>query len=286
MSYTLPILPPTGEPAEYNSNYILYWNNVALDLNRLTVSLFNGPNNDPPSASRALAILHLAIHDAYFAIHPSTAFTTYLTAGNPDASTRLPTAPANADARLAVAGAAATVLLQLYATPRQNTPTAVTTVLRQFVDGATAAFPNLTALSPSYAFGKAVGQATLNLLDQGAAPFDQDGYRPTPGRYKFDDDPTNPVRIVPADINNPNGPKRAIKVYSSPFYGLLAKRIAVQKDHLLGDPPVGFGVNKANEYAFAFSEVYNQGGARRSTRRGGDLTKRSPVSSGLMTGQI
>jgi vanadium chloroperoxidase len=29
------VLPPTEEPAEYNTNYILYWNNVALDLNRL-----------------------------------------------------------------------------------------------------------------------------------------------------------------------------------------------------------------------------------------------------------
>ncbi|KAL8726331.1 MAG: hypothetical protein Q9181_006090 [Wetmoreana brouardii] len=274
MASVLPILPPTGEPAEYNSNYILYWNNVALDLNRLTVSLFNGPNNDPPSAARALAIVHLAIHDAYFAIRPSTAFSTYLTTTGSDPSTRLPTAPAGADARLAVAGAAATVLLQLYASPRQNTPNLTTQLLRQFIDGTTNAFPNLNALSPSYAFGKAVGQALLNLLDQGAAPFDQDGYRPTPGRYKFDDDPTNPIRIVPVDINNPNGPKRAIKVYSSPFYGLLAKRIASQRDHLIGDPPVGAGANKINEYNFAFTEVYNQGGAQplNSTKRRPDQT--------------
>ncbi|KAI4120293.1 MAG: hypothetical protein LQ338_007117 [Usnochroma carphineum] len=264
MSVVTPILPPTGEPTEYNKNYILYWNNVALDLNRLTNSLFYGPNNDPPSASRALAIVHLAIHDAYFAVRPdpSGAIQTYLTTGGSDPSTRLPTAPSGGDARLAVAGAAATVLRQLYATARPNTPNATTIVLRQFVDGATAAFPNLNTLSPSYTFGNAVGQAMLNLLDQGPGPFDQDGYRPTPGRYKFNDDPTNPVRIVPVDINNPNGPKKAIRVYSSPFYGFLAKRIAVQKDHLIGEPPVGFSVNKPAEYNFAFQEVYHQGGAQ------------------------
>ncbi|KAI4167728.1 MAG: hypothetical protein LQ343_006970 [Gyalolechia ehrenbergii] len=261
--FVTPVLPPTGEPAEYNSNYILYWNNVTLDLMRLTNSLRNGPNNDPPSSARAIAIVHLAINDAYFAITPdqSGVASTYLRSDDTNPSTRLPTRPENGDARLAVAGAADTVLRQLYASPRQGTPNATTMVLRQFVDGATARFPNLQALSPSYAYGKAVGQAMLNLLDQGAAPFDQDGYRPTPGQYKFNDDPTNPIRIVPVDINNPDGPTRAIRVYSSPFYGMLAKRIAVQQEHLLGDPPVGFGVSKPAEYQFAVQEVYRQGGA-------------------------
>ncbi|KAL8941759.1 MAG: hypothetical protein Q9211_001689 [Gyalolechia sp. 1 TL-2023] len=262
-SLVTPVLPPTGEPAEYNSNYILYWNNVTLDLMRLTNSVRSGPNGDPPSSARAIAIVHLAIHDAYFAINPdqSCEASTYLRSDDTNTSTRLPTPPENGDARLAVAGAADTVLRQLYASPRQGTPNTTTIVLRRFLDGATAGFPNLQALSPSYAFGKAVGQAMLNLLDQGAAPFDQDGYRPTPGQYKFNDDPTNPIRIVPVDINNPNGPTRAIRVYSSPFYGMVAKRVAVQQEHLIGDPPVGFGVNKAGEYQFALQEVYRQGGA-------------------------
>ena len=263
MSPVTPVLPPTGEPAEWDSNYILYWNKVALNLMRLTNSVTSGPNNDPPSSARALAIASLAVNDAFFSIHPDKTgmATTYLTIDDSNPSTRLPTPPMNGDARLAVAGAAATALRQLYATPRQNVPDATTIILRQFLDGATAAFPDLNALSPSYAFGKAVGQATLNLLDQGAAPFDQDGYRPTPGPYKFDDDPTNPIRIVPVDINNPSGPKKAIKVYSAPFYGQLAKRIAVQKEHLIGDPPVGYGVNEAEKYQFAFQELYRQGGA-------------------------
>lgn len=270
-NFTQPILPPTDEPAEYNTNYILYWNSVALDLNRLAVSVASAPNNDPPSASRALAIVHIAINDAYFAIHPNNPVngSTYLTTDNPDPTFRLPIVPAGADARLAVAGAAITVLRQLYNTPRATTPNATTIILRQFIDSAVAGFPKLDVLSPSYTFGVAVGRGILNFLDQGAAPFEQGGYRPPEGQYGFDDDPTNPIRIVPVDINNPNGPKKAVKVYSSPFYGFQGKRIAVQgldhgnpTEHILADPPVGFGVNNVSEYDFAFEEVYRQGGAQ------------------------
>src|SRR6266536_886898 len=70
-------LPPLEEPQEYNSNYILYWNHVGLELNRLTHSLATlnqtVPQSGPPNSARALGILHLAIHDAYFAIVQSTA---------------------------------------------------------------------------------------------------------------------------------------------------------------------------------------------------------------------
>ncbi|KAL8808095.1 MAG: hypothetical protein Q9200_004426 [Gallowayella weberi] len=260
MSVVAPVLPPLDEPTAFNTNYILYWNSVALDLNRLTTSLLNGPNGDPPSASRALAIVHLAIHDAYFSIRPNSAggIKTYLTN---DGVVRLPGVPAGADARLAVAGAAVTVLRQLYTT-RPNIPTATTTILRQSIDKAVAGVSQLDTSSPSYAFGNAVGSAILSLLDQGTKPFDQDGYRPRPGRYRFDDDPTNPVRIVPVDVNNPQGPTKAIRVYSSPFYGTRAKRIAVQKEHLIGDPPTGSNADDQAEYNFAFKEVYRQGGAQ------------------------
>ncbi|KAL8864550.1 MAG: hypothetical protein Q9174_007310, partial [Haloplaca sp. 1 TL-2023] len=269
MARVLPVLPPTGEPAGFNDNYILYWNNVSLDLERLTTSLFAGPNNDPPSSARSLAIASLAVHDAYFAIRPQDGISTYLTTDDANTANRLPQVPAGADSRAAVAGAATMVLNQLYATPREATPTAVTAVLGQFIQNASMQFPNLNTTSPSYFFGNAVGRAVLNVLDQGGAPFDQDGYRPTEGRFRFDDDPTNPVRIVPIDVNEPNGPTRAIKVYASPFYGFVGRRIASQEDHLLGDPPVGFGVNNEDEYDFAFTELINQGGAQalNTTRR-------------------
>ncbi|KAK3179423.1 hypothetical protein OEA41_005545 [Lepraria neglecta] len=265
------VLPHVDEPQEYNQNYVLYWNSVALDLNRLVVTIA-GPNNGPPSAARALGILHLAIHDAYFAINPDGNFTTYLS--STEGEVKLPPTLGATDARSAVAGAANTVLMQQYATQSSNVATASTIQLAQFIQNAVTAFPNLDTLSSSYRFGIAVGNAILNLLaiKPSEPGFDQDSYRPTPGKYKFNDDPTNPIRLVPVNINDPNGPKKAVHIYQAPFYGLTAKRLAVQgsvngasTDHVLADPPS----NDPVEYYSAFDDVYREGGAQtlNTTRR-------------------
>ncbi|KAI9701024.1 MAG: hypothetical protein M1836_001692 [Candelina mexicana] len=269
------VLPPVNEPAEYNQNYILYWNSVALDLNRLVTTL-SGPLNGPPGASRVLGILHLAIHDAYFAIETSSGTPTYLSSQqNPtDPSTKLPPVLGATDARQAVAGAANTVLIQQYTTPSSNVATATTIQLTQFLQNAVSAFSDLDTLSSGYRFGVAVGNAMLNLLaiKPGEPGFDQDSYRPRPGKYRFDDDPTNPVRIVPVDINNPAGPTKAVRIYQAPFYGMTAKRVAVQgqangaeTEHILADPPT----NDPAEYYSAFDDIYREGGAQtlNTTRR-------------------
>ena len=93
-------------------------------------------------------------------------------------------------------------------------------------------------------------------------------YTPPKGKYKFQDDPTNPIRIVHVDINNPNGPTQAVRFYDAPFYGQTAKRIAVQfqtngqpDEHILADPPVGFGTNDPKEYYASFDDIYREGGA-------------------------
>jgi len=265
------ILPPVDEPQEYNQNYVLNWNSVALDLNRLVVTIA-GPNNGPPGAARALGILHLAIHDAYFAINPDQKFTTYLS--STEGEVKLPPTLGATDARLAVAGAANTVLMQQYTTSSSNVATASTIQLAQFIQNAVTAFPNLDTLSSSYRFGVAVGNAILSLLAiKSSEPgFDQDSYRPTPGKFKFDDDPTNPIRLVPVNINDPNGPKKAVHIYQAPFYGLTAKRLAVQgsvngasTDHVLADPPS----NDPVEYYSVLDDVYREGGAQtlNTTRR-------------------
>jgi len=144
-----------------------------------------------------------------------------------------------------------------------NTTDQLTRLIQQYIDNT----PVFDTLSPSYRFGVAVANAVLNLLDQGAAPFDQDSYRPQPGQYQFDDDPTNPVRYVPVNPMDPNGPTKAIQLYVAPFYGLLGKRIAVQGkvngaevEHIIADPPVGFSTNDLKTYDFAFEEVYREGG--------------------------
>lgn len=267
------VLPPTEEPASYNDNYILYWNNLLLDLTRLvTTSTVQGPWSEPPSTARALAILHLAINDAYFSINPDPTreYTTYLTKNNPDPNKQLPPTLGATDSKQAVAGAAITVFEVLYTTADPIVATASTKLLSQFISTAVAAFPGLDTLSSSYRFGIAVGKATLNLLNipPGQPGFSQDNFRPTPGEYKFNDDPTNPIRIVPVDINNPNGPTKAVHVYDAPYYGMTATRIAVQGkvngkpvEHILADPPVGFSVNNQAEYDTSFNDIYREGGA-------------------------
>ncbi|KAG9231143.1 putative vanadium chloroperoxidase [Amylocarpus encephaloides] len=271
------LLPPVDEPASWNTNYILFWNSLGLDLNRLSTSI-GGPSTGPPASARLLAILHLAINDAYFAINPDPTgvATTYLTPCSSDPSTALPPLVGADDAAQAVAAAANTVLRQLYTTPSPDIATATTNQLTDLIQSYLDKVPVLDTLGRSYRFGIAVGQAILNLLDQGPGVFDQDSYRPAGGRYKFDADPSNPIKRVPVDPNDPNGPQKSIRPVNGPFYGLLGKRIAVQGtvngaqvEHIIADPPVGFSTNNQAVYDFSVQEVYRQGGdaALNTTKR-------------------
>lgn len=285
----IPILPPVDEPAQLNNNPILYWNSVALDLNRVTVTFggpAGGPLSGPPGAFRALGILHLAIHDAYFGLKPRDGIKTFLKPG------QLPNATRADQPAQAVAGAAYTVLFALYASASPVVGTNLTLTLRQFVQQAADKFrvtdsagklTGLDALSKSYQFGVMVGKAILGILE--IKPEDQalqqGDYRPQPGPFKFDDDPTNPVRLLPINPNDPTGPQRAVRIYHAPFYGLLAKRLAVQHSvkgpnnqpkkvfHVIADPPIGFGTNDLQEYASATTDVITKGGApdQRTTTR-------------------
>ena len=277
------VLPPTEEPQEYNKNYIFYWNFVALEINRLTHSIA-GPQTGPAASARALGILHLAINDAYFALNPDPIgeATTYLAKDSPDVVYRLPSTLAASDPRLAVAGASITVLEKLYTQADPTIAFNSTDQLKQLLSQLVGAFPDLDSLSPSYRFGIDVGNAILNLLDikPNEPGFKQGNYRPRPGQYRFDDEPTNPVRLLPVDPNKPDGPLRATHIYNAPFYGMTAKRFAVQMtangkpdgpsiEHIIADPPQGFGVNNMAEYIDSVQDVIRMGGAPglASTRR-------------------
>lgn len=259
----IPPLPKTGEPAEYNTNYILYFNNLALDLNRLSHSLASAPQGGPALSARVLGIVHLAIHDAYFAINPPAdgAFTTYLS--------ELPPLDGVSDARAAVAGAAITALETLYATPSPTTSTATTFALRQFIAKATDAFPDLDVRLPSYQFGVGVAKAILDLLLYSGEPgADQGHYKPKDGPWKFRPDPTHPVRLVPNDVNNPDGPKHAEPLYYGPLYGTGTRRVAVQMkvngqdtEHIIADPPTGFSRNDLIEDQDSLLDAIRSGAA-------------------------
>src|SRR5215217_6721316 len=88
---------------------ILFWNAVALEANRVSHSdPDKRQQNGPTLSSRAIAIVHLAMYDAYAGI-VVTGFTRYLSAPSPPSP-----APPVATARDAVAGAAHWTLSRLY----------------------------------------------------------------------------------------------------------------------------------------------------------------------------
>ena len=57
----------------------LFWNDVALEANRTSHTVPGRmEQTGPPLSARALAIVHLAMHDAYFSVAPSADHGPYL----------------------------------------------------------------------------------------------------------------------------------------------------------------------------------------------------------------
>nr|1IDQ_A Chain A, VANADIUM CHLOROPEROXIDASE [Curvularia inaequalis]1VNC_A Chain A, Vanadium-containing Chloroperoxidase [Curvularia inaequalis]1VNI_A Chain A, Vanadium Chloroperoxidase [Curvularia inaequalis]1VNS_A Chain A, Vanadium Chloroperoxidase [Curvularia inaequalis] len=272
-------LPKIDEPEEYNTNYILFWNHVGLELNRVTHTV-GGPLTGPPLSARALGMLHLAIHDAYFSICPPTDFTTFLSPDTENAAYRLPSPNGANDARQAVAGAALKMLSSLYMKPvEQPNPNPGANIsdnayaqLGLVLDRSVLEAPGgVDRESASFMFGEDVADVFFALLNdpRGAS---QEGYHPTPGRYKFDDEPTHPVVLIPVDPNNPNGPKMPFRQYHAPFYGKTTKRFATQSEHFLADPPgLRSNADETAEYDDAVRVAIAMGGAQAL-----NSTKRSP----------
>lgn len=182
----------------------LYWNDVATEADRTTHTTVDPKEagaRGPAGSSRALAIVHLAMHDAYFGISTGH-YEPYLGA-------LLPTAPPGADPDAAVAGAAHAALSALY--PAQ----------KAFFDAKHAA-AGLVAGKPDvdgHVFGRKVAAAILTLRKNDPGLGD-DGYASSvaPGHHR--QDPDNPGQG-----------------FYAPFYGAGSPCFAVTTRHHLGDPP-------------------------------------------------
>lgn len=92
---------------------VLYWNDVLLEASRrdFTRGLPNGQQPGPIRTSRAMAIVHLTIHDAV-AFHAGQAAQSYLARKGPVPA--LPPVPAGAAVEDVIAGAASTALKAMY----------------------------------------------------------------------------------------------------------------------------------------------------------------------------
>lgn len=198
---------------------ILFWNDVALEANR--VSHTDGKDVGtlgPTLSSRALAIVHLAMYDAFAgASGNSPDLPPYLTPG--------PVPGVSVDA--AVAAAAHATLSSLF--PSQ----------RSFFDSKLAE-AGVTS-NPGHAFGLKVAQNIL--ADRAGDPHaGASGYEPSPARGRHRPDPDNPDQG-----------------FHAPFYGARSKGFAITARHELDKPPKPVPQLGTPDYIQALREVRGRG---------------------------
>lgn len=200
---------------------ILFWNAVALEANRVSHSdPAKGEQTGPPLSSRALAIVHLAMYDAYAAITGGANFPRYLTAPATVPVAPPPATP-NSPVASAVAGAAHKTLSELYKAQRG------------YFDDQLSSFDTT---DPYYAFGAAVGDALLMFRAADAGVGDN-GYMVHTGKCRHRVDPDNPGQG-----------------YHAPLYGAQTKGFAISTRWGLDQPPCG-----NTEYLNALKQVRAKG---------------------------
>jgi vanadium chloroperoxidase len=180
---------------------ILYWNDVTLEANRISQTDGMSEQTGPTLASRALAIVHLAMYDAYAGVVNDP--------GNlPAYLPGLPAPAAGASADAAVAAAAHCALSAFFPSQR------VFFDLRHLQAGLSGA-----GLNEGHDFGLLVAQRLL--ADRAGDPNASDnGYAASVGRGAHRPDPDNPDQR-----------------FYAPFYGARSKGFAITKRHGLDTPP-------------------------------------------------
>ncbi len=204
-------------------NTILFWNDVALEANRVSHTISPGEQTGPTLSSRALAIVHLAMYDAFVRV-------AYAGGGTPpDRQPYLPgpmIVPPGATTQTAVAGAAHTTLVALF--PSQQA----------YFDHKLAEVNAQIGLGSGYEFGHDVAQALLSdrAVDPGAGSA---GHVPSLARGHHRTDPDNPAQP-----------------YHGAVYGKLSKCFATHDPtrHPLDPPPFDNA-----EYQKALIEVRGRG---------------------------
>jgi membrane-associated phospholipid phosphatase len=180
------------------SDPVLLWNEVALEANRISHTNGQGEQAGPTLSARALAIVHLAMHDAVAVFNPAAAIPRYL-------NVPLPPLPGTAIVDGVVAGAAHTTLASLF--PSQQ-PT---------FDAVLAGVSNDPA-NDGFAIGQQIGQAILQ--ERQNDPGANTAHKPSLDRGRHRPDPDNPGQgFYGAD------------------YGRLSRTFAVRTRWQLAKPP-------------------------------------------------
>ncbi|ARK09213.1 hypothetical protein A6C57_02110 [Fibrella sp. ES10-3-2-2] len=191
------------------NDVVLNWNLVALDANRESHTNEKGEQTGPTLSSRALAIVHLAMHDAYAAILNLPTWPTYLPIASIPGAPTASTAP-----ELAIAGAAFTALNALF--PSQKDYFAQQLHL---LGG--------RKESEEHQYGEKVAKAMLQdrKFDPGA---NAGNYVPPARRNAHQVDPDNPNQG-----------------FHGPLYGAGSKGFAITARHELATPPNDNAVYRA-----------------------------------------
>lgn len=200
---------------------ILLWNEVALEANRISHTNGRGEQAGPPLSARALAIVHLAMYDAFAAVAPAATLPPYMKG-------LMPTVPATPSRDAAVAGAAYHALVELF--PSQ----------KPFFDSILAGVG--TKNTPSHQFG--VDVAKKMLTDRAADPnAGSVSYKPSldPGKHRPD-------------------PDNAGQGFHAPDYGKLSKGFAIGARHTIAPPPLKNSDGSPNaDYIKALKQVRGKG---------------------------
>jgi len=198
---------------------ILYWNEVSLEANRVSHTNGKREQTGPALSSRALAIVHLAMYDAFVGV--SKKLTPYLPG--------LPAPVPGASVEAAIAAAAHATLSRLF--PSQ----------KPFFDlrHAQAGLQG-PGLNEGHEFGLLAAQRMLNDRrdDPGAS---DDGYAASVARGAHRPDPDNPDQG-----------------FHAPFYGARSKLFAATKRYELKPPPQP-SVPPDPDYTEALQQVRRRG---------------------------
>jgi vanadium chloroperoxidase len=260
-------LPKIDESPELNGVSVLYWNHVGLEMNRITHSL-GGPHTGPTMSSRALGLLQLAMHDAYFGALGHGAASNpppYLPDHDPVDPGDLAALPlrdpiwTHGEAERALTAAAITVLDTLYKRGGPGISVLANKTLASSLAAMVEAYDgDIDVLGGPYRYGEEVAERILGLLavqgsQRGA---DAGRYRPKDGPLYFRDEPLNPVRRQEIDPDHPERGTRPVRIYHAPFYGEEVAPFAVTDPdaHTLSPWPT-------DDYVDALREVVRLGGA-------------------------
>lgn len=226
---------------------ILFWNDVAMEVNRLdhTGNMEGEHQGGPTLSSWALAIVHLAMHDAYFSVRGEA----NIPAPTPPAKKlylSVPPTPPPADSDInrsaSVSGAAATALTVLFSGQRP------------FIEAKIAELAGKNGTTDAaFSHGRKVAYAVLDTRkDDGKVMPKDDDYCASPGPLRHRKDPLN-----------------SAQPYLGVAHGKL-KTFAVKTWQILNPPPP----RPSPTYTNHLAEVLAKGGdpAQKTTTRTPDET--------------